>query len=266
MNFSNVIEKWPEKKKTKFYSSLRKYGDITQIVSYIDNMQPSFQSKSVEMAIDERFFVLKRKKSFLILPTNTLKYYYTSIDVVNGWIIPWRTHTIGLILQNDFSFEYELKSEKDLETNAVAIQKFVKGFENIAPSYREYEVPIFSGRIIINSQQLLYTSQSKKLFKNETYEKNILNIKPISNIIWCTQYHDFPSEETDSYGLNFYLADGSVHSINLGNISMKDTFKVALYLKQNIPHLLYGSNSEYRRIFKESPQKLMAIAKEKCSE
>ncbi len=272
MKFSEYLNFCNNDFKTNVFNILQKYGTLNEMVSHIDNM-PSFcvgMKSKLEIAINEHFFVEYGTETFRLVPTSKILYCYHSVEYIGSY------HAIGLISDTGVE-EFFVKGKKQHAEVFAFLTKYICGFDTQMPDCSEFTIfpDGFSGpfdwRITVSSSELAEWRMSKKLFKrNAPLEKKFkLKINPISDIIWCTQVQDITAENTDSFGLELYLLDGSKHRIlafsNKNHTgTRKLIFELALHIKKNVPHLLYGPSEEYKKLFKENPMRLLEYAKEKA--
>lgn len=226
-------------KRKALFKELQKYGELTEMLDYINNMPVLFDSP--EIRCDSRFFVMDHFGKFTVIPTGDLGPYYVVRSNVNKNKPEYRfclTTPDGTNLQEIMC---------DIHRNALLLNIILKtycpDFEKIESTFRTWSFPSVTdaAQKHIITQETVTLSNGKQL--------------PAQEIIWCEHMHR-------EY-LFLYMLDGSVQEIQIG--SNENEFKIVLALKDCIPHLMYGFNPEYMEIFKRNPAELMKLAKQKAA-
>ena len=110
----------------------------------------------------------------------------------------------------------------------------------------------FSCRECIDKLQL-------KTFSEKIIRCNL--ISSLQDICWCEQIHAYDSDTGYDYYLDVYFTNGEKKRVSAA--SVYDAFRLALAVKDNVPHLLYEPCEEYKRIYQENPRQFLEIVKQR---
>lgn len=226
-----------------------------------------YDSKVEEIRVSEEHFLFWDKgalgySTITIIPLCEIDYCYYSEHVLKI-----NTFFFGFIFKNGKKQEFNFIHNKQLRSVFEKMNVLVNNGFKTSSNYslnRENGTFIFKhskGSYYINENQIYHTSK-KTLFKKET---TTLIIPNIQDIIWCYQWHD-NDDNVDFHTLSLYLLNSKKPiDMQLGASSAASVFDIVLAIKEKVPHLLYGPNSEYEKIFNRNPAEWMTWAKSKMN-
>ncbi len=262
MLFSQRMNMWSGKMKQRAEQVLQQFGSVDEMIAYIDNMTCSYQiNKNVTVKFDNTYYVCYNKYGVSIYRRDDILYCWqhsgsqgshvgimTKDGVVGGAVNP------GILSLTD-TYHLFCKFLPHIEQVAYCPCSFEKrGIKNIK----------------VQDGRFTYYKKYKPLFKKEEREK-IYYETDITNLIWCYQEYDINTDSPNTYHVRLAFRDGkkiqfdisfSTDSIFSG---CAEGFELILNLKKNVPHLLYGDNEEYRKLFFMNPEELFVLAKQKCN-
>ena len=266
MDFKEYIFSRPNNSRLGYLNGISQHGDPNQILNELFATTPCISSKKHEVRITDDFMIWYKKKTFwsddqlFLYKLSDIEYCYISesLSLVSS--------DLGLVYKNGKENVIRFDLFSDMVKVFEELSRRITGFADTPATFgggksetillTDWYDPRFSYRII--NRQLV--SIKERAFK-EPYVSVIVD--DIDKIMWCTQYYASDSDSADTYALKLYVL-GKKKPEKLFCSSVKNAFEVALVIKDHIPHLLYGHNREYERLFKENPQKLMELAKSKA--
>ncbi len=274
MNFSKALNMWNDDFKSKVFDILQRYGEIDEMISYIENMSSFYEypELNIELAITEAFFCCWEKERFVFAPTEDIDNYYCC--ELKGC----STHyEIGLIFASGYILPFMLHRDSLVRTVGL-LNQYIPSIDSHISTFTEYESPTLSfhtgkleTRITVNSQELIAWREKINIFSKNNEKKILHKINRITNIIWCVQSWEDDFGDTPAYAsLQVYLTDGQTQTFSFfggaynSDRAKKAAYELALHIKDNVPHLLYGPSEEYKKLFKENPMRLLEYAKEKA--
>lgn len=274
MDFSKYLTSWKTDFVAKVNDLLQQYGNVDEMTSYINGMIPFYKDNITELAVTKEFFCFcQTNHQFIICETKHIEsFYYSEIKGSSALC------EVGLIFDNGRVLSFIASNDK-LMTIIQILNQYFCCIDSHIPCFREYESSTLSfhkaslePRITVNSKELIKWREKINLFRKSAVseKKVILKIEDISNVIWVKQIWEDDCGDTPAYAnLKVYVADGMVHTFSFfggdKGKAQKAAFELALHIKDNVPHLLYGPNEAYDNLFRENPLKLMELAKEKCN-
>ncbi|MBQ9769688.1 MAG: hypothetical protein IJW27_05735 [Clostridia bacterium] len=265
MDFKEYISSLPNQNRLAILNAISKHGDPNGILTELFGTPPCVSTKKHDIRVSNNFFLWYKKKTLLspdqlyLFKFSDLKYIYHCEEGGIGGC------SIGLIYADG---NETVRNGLDLNDSVAVFEELsrrVTGFADTPSTFgggkdetvifTDVRDPKFSYRI--SGRQLV--SVKERAFK----EPNVyVIVDDIDKIMWCTQYYAADSDADDTYALELYVL-GKKKPERLFCTSTRNAFDTALALKDHIPHLLYGHNREYERLFRENPQGLMELAKSK---
>ena len=85
-------------------------------------------------------------------------------------------------------------------------------------------------------------------------------MEDIRNASWCEQLHN----TGEGYDAVLYMGNKK-ETCSMEDISERNAYDIIVKLKQRVPHLMYGPNREYYKLFKKDPSQLLALAKSRMT-
>lgn len=259
---SQAINMWSKKNKENALQLLQHFGDIDEIITYIDKMTYCYQIDDDTYKIDGKYYIHYNKKRLSIHKIDDILYCYQS----KGHHIP-HNYVVGVILKSAVSVEFD---SFDINSTLAVYDFFCRVLPNIEQqpfSPYSFETVGLFRRIKVCNEKLVHYRKHKPLFAKAEKEK-VYYETDVSNLIWCHQVHYIPDEGSDGFDVHMAFRDGKyiIFQINDNTFPLgcATAFELILNLKKNVPHLLYGTNKEYDKIFKKNPEELYALAIQKC--
>lgn len=246
-----------------------KYGDVHKISDYIDHMSPfnfntrGFVRKYVSyIAVDHTFLIHICGEKFAIFSIDELQYCYCC--ELGGANLE-----MGFFTANNLYYEFLIDKKNNPSKILHYLSKYISGFEDAKSDPTEQTIvlenygSVEQSGVTINHKELI-------LWKKEIASQNrkkIVSVNPISQIIWCRQFEFGGGDNMDFSTLELYLVTGKTLTITASKGSGFERkwmlFQLALQIKSKVPHLLYGPNDEYEKIFKKNPEELLKLSKQK---
>lgn len=245
----------------RLMKQLETYGDSQAELEYLCNMPVCCESKKIELRVDSRYFLwIERKGWFsegeiILLQTERIKYCCFSK---------------GECTSDEVILRYDNGSEKviivlrksggspNMKIVFNNIRKFVHGFENLSSTYQEHRI-----KLGVRHEDIIgpdgWFLEVKKTFSEKIIRCNL--ISSLQDICWCEQIHAYDSDTGYDYYLDVYFTNGEKKRVSAA--SVYDAFRLALAVKDNVPHLLYEPCEEYKRIYQENPRQFLEIVKQR---
>lgn len=269
MNITNWLNSLSEKHKTNVLNTLGKYGNPVELIEYIESMKDYvLQTKEYEVQIDKNYYVQRHKKSLSFSPTSNLSHCF----IVREDHIP-HEYVLCIVTNDNILHTISQFDDKDILQIYEKIKKHVVSIDSFSPTYTPAEPPVLgrgnslswgTEHMEINSGKLI--SYKTKFFwfnRKPPQEVKVREIN-LSDIVWCYLSYHTDVESPTRYYLTLCLSNGTKHFIDVYGRSYTDEynalFYMALYLKDNAPHILFNFSNEYKKLYKQSPTSLTLLA------
>lgn len=260
MTFEEYLHSASDETRQNIIKLMASYGDPNTVLSEVSAIVPCVQNQSIDVRINEKYFLWHRNKGFLsnahttLIRMNHVKYYYYSYK------------TIGLVGGNGVHREFEATSGEEMLRIANKLHAYIRGFESVPccdPKEKAEKYTATAG-IYCNAQYVLQ-NDTISLIRTSLFgrKKDVQIVEDIRDIIWCQQLEDRDSDG-DSYLVDLYFLSKK-EPRRLYFRSNHDGFKFVLELKKRTPHLLYGYNKSYEEIYKCNPAELLTIGRSQAN-
>ena len=263
MDFKEYILSLPNANRLAILKGISKHGDPNEILNELFCTAPCVSNKKYDIRVSDGFLLLYKKKSLFsdnklyLYKLSDYKYcYHIEETGIGGCSIVLMSEGGNVVLRNGLGISESVAVFEELNrriTGFADTPSTFGGEKNDTLIYSSPKNPTVSYHVI--NHQLVSVKNS--LFKEPN---GYVIVDDIDKIMWCTQYFSPDGDSDDVSALELYVL-GKKKPERLFGDTPSDNFKTALALKDHIPHLLYGHNREYERLFKENPEALMELAK-----
>lgn len=270
MNIKNWINSLPKRDQANVLKYLEIYGNPAELIEHIENM-PDYvlQTKNDEVQIDENYFVRLRKNKLYFSPTSDLSHCF----IIKEDHIPHEYILCIAHNNNKTLFTISKFDDTDILQIYEKIKKYVVSIDSFSPTYTPVEPPVWAGsdslswgteHMEIGSGKLIgYETKLYWFNRKPPQELKVCEINLI-DIVWCYLSCHTDSESSDSYYLTLCFNHGLSYRIYVYGdgwvATLNALFYMALYLKDNAPHILFNFSNEYKKLYKQSPTSLTLLA------
>lgn len=270
MNITNWLNSLSEKHKTNVLNTLGKYGNPAELIEYIESMKDYvLQTKDYEVQIDKNYYVQRHKKSLSFSPTSNLSHCF----IVREDHIP-HEYVLCIVTNDNNRYTLSRFDDKDILQIYDKVKKYVVSIDSFSPTYTPAEPPFegwyndtifwWSEHIEIASGKLISYKTKSSLFGRKPPQEVKTSEINLSDIVWCYLSYHTDVESSDSYYLTLCFNHGLSYRIYVYGKNHVDEynalFYMALYLKDNAPHILFNFSNEYKKLYKQSPASLTLLA------